>query len=409
LTAKTWIWKGELYKEGAGTNNEWTNAAQATFSATSNSTYYFLLTAAPTQSFRDNANKLTNALRYNNTNGVSVTVASSTFLVVSSTSTYIQIDGLQLQGGTYASRIVSASAGQVIVTNCILYNGAVRGFVSCVNVNVLQDYTNSFWLSPGYTSNQYFRNCTIYGNGTSSAFATASSDTGFILKNCDIFGYTAVAATTSSFTGGSCNNNATNLSSVGFGSSNLVSLSATNQFQNIGSGTEDFRVKAGADLINAGVRDQTYTNDLDIVGQARSTTTPTIGAWEFSITYTYARPSSDITTQWTPSTGTSHFAMIDEVTASDADYISATAAGQTDEVKLQAMVAPQAGTSVAIGYRVQGITGSAGVTVSMVQGTTVIATDTTRTANGDYVLTVASGTWASVTDWTDIRLRFVSS
>jgi hypothetical protein len=127
------------------------------------------------------------------------------------------------------------------------------------------------------------------------------------------------------------------------------------------------------------------------------------------ITYTYARPASDITTQWTPSTGTSHFAMIDEVTASDADYISATAAGQTDEVKLQAMVAPQAGTSVAIGYRVQGITGSAGVTVSMVQGATVIATDTTRTANGDYTLTVASGTWASVTDWTDIRLRFVSS
>jgi hypothetical protein len=127
------------------------------------------------------------------------------------------------------------------------------------------------------------------------------------------------------------------------------------------------------------------------------------------VPYTYARPASDITKQWTPSTGSDHYAMIDEVTASDADYISATAAGQTTEVKLQAMTAPQAGTSVAIGYRVQGITGTAGVTVSMVQGTTVIATDTTRTANGDYTLTVASGTWASVTDWTDIRLRFVST
>lgn len=125
--------------------------------------------------------------------------------------------------------------------------------------------------------------------------------------------------------------------------------------------------------------------------------------------YTYARPSSDITKQWTPSSGSDHYAMIDEVTASDADYISATAAGQTTEVKLQSMTAPQPGTSVAIGYRVQGVTGSAGVTVSMVQGTTVIATDTTRTANGDYTLTVSSGTWASVTDWTDIRLRFVSS
>jgi hypothetical protein len=126
-------------------------------------------------------------------------------------------------------------------------------------------------------------------------------------------------------------------------------------------------------------------------------------------TLTYARPSSDITKQWTPSSGTDHFAMIDEVTASDADYISATAAGQTTEVKLAAMTQPQAGTSVAINYRVQGITGAAGVTVSMVQGTTVIATDANRTANGNYVLTVAPATWASVTDWTDIRLRFVST
>jgi hypothetical protein len=148
---------------------------------------------------------------------------------------------------------------------------------------------------------------------------------------------------------------------------------------------------------------------MRVGGAASGITTIAHMSLAAGLAYTYARPSSDITTQWTPSTGTSHFAMIDEVTASDADYISATAAGQTDEVKLQAMVAPQAGTSVAIGYRVQGITGSAGVTVSMVQGTTVIATDTTRTANGDYTLTVASGTWASVTDWTDIRLRFVSS
>jgi hypothetical protein len=63
-----------------------------------------------------------------------------------------------------------------------------------------------------------------------------------------------------------------------------IVLTVSNQFENIGSGTEDFRVKAGADLINAGVRDQTYTNDLDIVGTTRSLTTPTIGAWEYAST-----------------------------------------------------------------------------------------------------------------------------
>ena len=128
-----------------------------------------------------------------------------------------------------------------------------------------------------------------------------------------------------------------------------------------------------------------------------------------TVTYTYARPASDITTQWSPSTGTAHFSLINETTASDADYIYATAAGQTDEVKLASMTAPQAGTSVDVQYRVQGVAGGGKVTLSLVCGTTVIATDAIRSVDGDYVLTVAPGTWAAVTDWSNMRLRFVSS
>ena len=129
------------------------------------------------------------------------------------------------------------------------------------------------------------------------------------------------------------------------------------------------------------------------------------------ITYTYARPTSDITTQWTPSTGTDHYALIDETTANDADYIIATAAGQTDEVRLASMSAPQAGTDLLINYRVQGIVGSASVTMSLRQGSggTLIATDTAKTIDNTYQLVVPAATWASVTDWTDLRLRFVSA
>jgi len=130
---------------------------------------------------------------------------------------------------------------------------------------------------------------------------------------------------------------------------------------------------------------------------------------ESTVTYTYARPSSDITTQWTPSTGTSHFALIDETAADDADYIYATAAGQTDEVKLAAMTAPKSGTSVDVQYRVTSISGGGKVTVSLICNATVIATDAVRTAAGDYTLTVAPATWATVADWSDMRLRFVSS
>ena len=132
------------------------------------------------------------------------------------------------------------------------------------------------------------------------------------------------------------------------------------------------------------------------------------------ITYTYARPSSDVTTQWTPSSGTSHFALIDEVTYNDADYIYATAAAQTDEVGLQAMSIPTAGTDVLINYRVQGITGGGSVTVSLYSGATLVKTDTTRTANNTspayYTMTVTAAEWGAVAvNWSDMRLRFVSA
>jgi hypothetical protein len=132
---------------------------------------------------------------------------------------------------------------------------------------------------------------------------------------------------------------------------------------------------------------------------------------EVTVTYTYARPSSDVTTQWSTSSGTDHYALIDETTANDADYIVATAAGQTDEVKLASMTAPQAGTDLLINYKVAGIVGSASVTMSLRQGSggTLIATDTAKTSDNTYQLVVPAATWASVTDWTDLRLRFVSA
>jgi len=127
------------------------------------------------------------------------------------------------------------------------------------------------------------------------------------------------------------------------------------------------------------------------------------------IAYTYARPASDITTQWTPSTGTSHYALINEVTPDDANYIYATAPSQTDEVKLGPMTTPNAGTSVNINYRVQGIVAGASVTTSLYCNTTLIKADTARTTNGTYTMTVTSAEWASVADWTNMRIRFVSA
>jgi len=129
--------------------------------------------------------------------------------------------------------------------------------------------------------------------------------------------------------------------------------------------------------------------------------------------YTYSRPNSDVTTQWTPSSGTTHYALINETTYNDANYIYATAASQTDEVGLQAMSTPTAGTNVLINYRVQGIASGGSVTVSLYSGATLVKTDTTRTANNTspayYTMTVTPAEWASVSNWSNMRLRFVSA
>ena len=78
LVAADVIWKGVLYKEGPGTNNEWTITTGTTaYTLTCDATRYYLLEAAPGQSFADNASKLTNALRYNNANGVSISVSGN--------------------------------------------------------------------------------------------------------------------------------------------------------------------------------------------------------------------------------------------------------------------------------------------------------------------------------------------
>jgi len=414
LVANDVIWKGVLYKEGLGTNNEWTvSVASNQYTLTCDATRYYLLEAASGQSFIDNANRLTNSLRYNNANGVSVSVSGSyVWLFDISSVSKVVVRGIQIK---ISGSQLNTSTGSILLDKCLVTSSTtiIGQFSFSAQNSVLHTSSASGTiLNSGSIQNQFLINCSIIGSGAAYPFVFGSYSSGNVIKNCAIFGFsTAIANTPANISGASSTYNATDLASFGWtATGNIVSKTFANQFQSITGGSEDFRVKAGADLINAGTREQTYTSDLDIVGSARSLTTPTIGAWEFpSITYTYARPSSDVTTQWTPSTGTSHFALIDEVTYDDADYIYATAAGQTDEVKLAAMTAPKAGTSVDVQYRVTSISGGGKVTLSLVCNTTVIATDTIRSADGDYVLTVAPATWAAVTDWSDMRLRFVSS
>jgi hypothetical protein len=285
------IWKGVLYKEGGGTNGEWSITSETAITTICDSTRYLWLTAAPGASFTDNANKLTNALRYNNANGVAVLSAVSGLGVFKTDSVAnnqkLVVTGIQFSG-TGTAYFGYFNNGSITLDSCIIEYGNYLSYGAFSAVNSLLKITDAAvgccnqWSSAVNS----IRNCVVIGNSSSaSAFLIGNyAPTGQILKNNAIFGFSTIRTDANSkLDTTNSTYNATDLAAFGWSATgNLVSKTFANQFENIGSGTEDFRVKTGADLINAGTRDQTYTNDLDIVGSARSLTTPTIGAWEYA-------------------------------------------------------------------------------------------------------------------------------
>jgi hypothetical protein len=135
------------------------------------------------------------------------------------------------------------------------------------------------------------------------------------------------------------------------------------------------------------------------------------------MTAQYARPASDITSTNVAS-GT--YADIDEETPSDADYLYGTNnTAVTYETKLSSVTDPSSNTGHTISYRIAktkvGTVDAAGsvttVTAYLYQGSTLIATDDTKTL-GDWTtisdFTLSSAEADAITDYTDLRIRFYS-
>ena len=126
-----------------------------------------------------------------------------------------------------------------------------------------------------------------------------------------------------------------------------------------------------------------------------------------TITAQYARPTSDVSAGgWTASTGSDLFAMLDETSANDSDYITTTSAS-TCEVALGSITDPAVSTGHIVRYRLSADAG--GITVRLRQGTTTIATWTHAPAPASLTLyeqTLSSGEANSITDYTALRLQF---
>ena len=120
------------------------------------------------------------------------------------------------------------------------------------------------------------------------------------------------------------------------------------------------------------------------------------------------RPTSDITPgAWTASTGIDLFAMLDETTASDADYIT-TSSASSSEVAFGTGLDPLSSTGHTIRFRAQG---TGGLTVTLLQGATTIATySPTITASfATYSYTLSGAEADAISDYTALRLRFTST
>lgn len=132
----------------------------------------------------------------------------------------------------------------------------------------------------------------------------------------------------------------------------------------------------------------------------------------------FGRPISNITT----TNFTGGYAEIDESSASDTDFAyGADNSVATLEVALTSTLSdPGSSSGHTFRYRVAKSDGgvidgggnSVDITAHLYQGTTLIASDTTRTTTGtwtQYELTLSGAQADAITDYTDLRLRFVTT
>ncbi len=130
----------------------------------------------------------------------------------------------------------------------------------------------------------------------------------------------------------------------------------------------------------------------------------------------FGRPASDISTNNWTTTATNLFEVIDEATAVDTDYIEADgdSSPTTAEVKLSSVTDPTSSITHVLRFRAIGIgaSGPERLDIDLVENTTVRANAfvnlaITRGSYNDYSYTLSAAEADSITDYADLRIRFI--
>lgn len=283
------IWQGQCYKDttfsGAG-------PLLTIAGTTTSTTAYKELTTGAGQSFIDNANVQTNALKYNTANGVAITStgAYGGGATILATENNARISKLQVEK-TANSACISNNATNVtgvIVDFCILEGQGLSSPVlgnpgggagwkarNCLIVaRASSTPGNIVTLQDGLS----IYNCTLISSVVVATVAFTGNYGTPIVENCGFFNIAGVKTGTNTPTYTTCY---TNVSSPPTGCTTVTYDTSTGSgFQNITDSTRDFRIKSGSALLNVGTTDSTNAA-TDIAGTSRPQgASYDVGAWE---------------------------------------------------------------------------------------------------------------------------------
>jgi len=267
------------------------------------------------------------------------------------------VRGVQIynsRAADYSHGIGHTATGTHLVDRCIVRG--IGGYASCYGLQddadgstktvtirntVVYNFNPGIWYFTGSTV--AVENCVVVNcvTGVQQVGTNTITVTNTYVGSCSSAEYSQGAGTLSRTT--CAHSSATAYS--GSTASVAYSISAGAYFTNVTAGSEDFNIGASSTLKGAGT-DLSGTFTTDITGATR--TIPwDIGAFAAAGGGQFARPVSDVAVGgWTASSGTDRYAMVDEATADDADYITSGATPSNDEcvLALGAISTPAAGT-----------------------------------------------------------------
>lgn len=288
---------GVLYV-GQCQNQEFTGANPLlTLSGTTTSTTTpITLTTKASASFVDNANKLTNALRYNASNGAAIRGTSLNDKTIIVTSGNVTVSKLQIANdvsGTAAGAIGPVSGGaNFLLDSCIAEanhtgtstsTGVVNANTSTTilyNCLIVQKASAADHIVGMGGSAPVLRNCTLVASddlATAPTMIFAATAAVATITNCALF---AGDSTKSIVSGGAAPSFTTCYSDIS-GTAGVTQTTYGNAFENVNNATRDFRLKTGSALIDTGTTDGAIPDD--IVGTSRPLGAfYDVGAWEFT-------------------------------------------------------------------------------------------------------------------------------